>query len=110
MVEYYCGTLDRFRASCLATGLMKGSAPSTQMPRSKLNQNKKASGILLSGTCLGLLHIGMQGRELPPNILILLADQWRAQACGYAGDPKVKTPPPDGLSRPSANFLNAISS
>lgn len=26
------------------------------------------------------------------NILFVFADQWRAQAFGYAGDPNVKTP------------------
>ena len=46
----------------------------------------------------------------PPNILILLADQWRAQAFGYAGDPNVHTPRIDALSRESVNLRNAISS
>lgn len=27
-----------------------------------------------------------------PNIIFVLADQWRAQAVGYAGNPDVKTP------------------
>jgi arylsulfatase A-like enzyme len=45
-----------------------------------------------------------------PNILILLADQWRAQAVGYAGDPNVKTPNLDRLAAFSANFQNMVSS
>lgn len=44
-----------------------------------------------------------------PNILILLADQWRAQAVGYAGDPNVKTPNIDSLAAMSANFQYAVS-
>ena len=27
-----------------------------------------------------------------PNVLIILTDQWRAQATGYAGDPNIQTP------------------
>jgi arylsulfatase A-like enzyme len=45
-----------------------------------------------------------------PNIVILLADQWRAQAFGYAGDPNVKTPNLDRLERQSIRFANAVSS
>jgi arylsulfatase A-like enzyme len=44
-----------------------------------------------------------------PNIVILLADQWRAQATGYAGDPNVKTPHLDRLAKESVNFRNAVS-
>jgi len=45
-----------------------------------------------------------------PNVLILIADQWRAQAFGYAGDPNVKTPHLDALEQESVNFTHAISS
>jgi arylsulfatase A-like enzyme len=44
-----------------------------------------------------------------PNIVILLADQWRAQALGYAGDPNVRTPNLDRLAQRSVNFTHAIS-
>lgn len=44
-----------------------------------------------------------------PNILLLLADQWRAQATGYAGDPNVRTPHLDRLERESVNFTQAVS-
>jgi len=44
-----------------------------------------------------------------PNIVILLADQWRASATGYAGDPNVKTPNLDRLAEQSLNFANAVS-
>ncbi|MDB6028271.1 MAG: arylsulfatase, partial [Verrucomicrobiales bacterium] len=46
----------------------------------------------------------------PPNVLILVADQWRAQSFGYAGDPNVQTPHIDSLAHESANFKNAIAS
>jgi len=44
-----------------------------------------------------------------PNIVYLLADQWRASATGYAGDPNVRTPNLDRLAAESLNFRNAVS-
>lgn len=44
-----------------------------------------------------------------PNIVILLADQWRASAIGYAGDGNVKTPALDRLAREGIWFRNAVS-
>jgi arylsulfatase A-like enzyme len=44
-----------------------------------------------------------------PNLVLLLADQWRAQAAGYAGNPDVITPNLDRLAKESANFTNAVS-
>src|SRR5690348_1026878 len=44
-----------------------------------------------------------------PNVLIVLADQWRAQAFGFAGDPNVKTPNLDRLAEESVRFINAVS-
>ena len=44
-----------------------------------------------------------------PNIVFVFADQWRAQATGYAGDPNAKTPHLDKLAKSSVNFTNAVS-
>ena len=44
-----------------------------------------------------------------PNILFIIADQWRAQAFGFAGDPNVQTPHLDALQCQSLNCVNAIS-
>ncbi|MEI8376884.1 MAG: sulfatase-like hydrolase/transferase, partial [Planctomycetota bacterium] len=44
-----------------------------------------------------------------PNIVILLADQWRAMATGYAGDPNVKTPALDRFAAEGIWFRNAVS-
>jgi arylsulfatase A-like enzyme len=44
-----------------------------------------------------------------PNIVFLLADQWRAKATGYQGDPNVQTPNLDRLARQSLDFRNAVS-
>jgi arylsulfatase A-like enzyme len=45
-----------------------------------------------------------------PNVLFILADQWRAQALGHAGDPNVQTPHLDMLQREGIRFINAVSS
>ncbi len=43
------------------------------------------------------------------NLLFVFADQWRAQAFGYAGDPNVSTPNLDAFAAASLNFPNAVS-
>ncbi len=57
-----------------------------------------------------LMSCKAQRKTNRPNILILLADQFRGQAVGYAGDPNVKTPNLDRLAAMSANFQNVVSS
>jgi len=44
-----------------------------------------------------------------PNILVVIADQWRFCSTGYAGDPNVKTPNLDKLAALSVNVVNAVS-
>ncbi|MHC4535233.1 MAG: sulfatase family protein [Planctomycetota bacterium] len=44
-----------------------------------------------------------------PNLVFIFADQWRAQATGYAGDPNAQTPYLDNLAKESINFTNAVS-
>lgn len=44
----------------------------------------------------------------PPNVVYVFADQWRADALGYAGDPNVKTPRIDALARESFDFTHAV--
>jgi len=44
-----------------------------------------------------------------PNLLFVFGDQWRAQACGYAGDPNVRTPNIDAFAAQSVNLRNAVS-
>ena len=45
-----------------------------------------------------------------PNIVYVLADQLRRQSCGYAGDPRAKTPHIDQLATESVDFSNAVTS
>jgi arylsulfatase A-like enzyme len=44
-----------------------------------------------------------------PNVIVVLADQWRSSAFGFAGDPNVKTPHLDQLARESVNCANTVS-
>ncbi len=48
------------------------------------------------------------GVAAKPNVIFVLADQWRAQATGYAGDPNVKTPNLDRLATQGINMANAL--
>ncbi|MDP3070069.1 MAG: sulfatase-like hydrolase/transferase [Opitutaceae bacterium] len=43
-----------------------------------------------------------------PNILWIVTTQWRAQATGYAGDPKARTPVLDALAAESVNYTQAV--
>ncbi len=45
-----------------------------------------------------------------PNVLLVIADQWRAQSCGYAGCADVQTPHLDKFASESCNLSHAISS
>lgn len=46
----------------------------------------------------------------PPDMIWLVTTQWRAQACGYAGDPNARTPALDALASASAtiNYAQAV--
>lgn len=44
-----------------------------------------------------------------PNVVFFLADEWRGQALGYAGDPNAKTPTLDALAAESVNCATCIS-
>jgi arylsulfatase A-like enzyme len=43
-----------------------------------------------------------------PNILWIVTTQWRAQACGYAGDPGARTPCLDALAAQGVNYAQAV--
>jgi len=43
-----------------------------------------------------------------PNILFVFADQWRAQATGFTGDPNARTPNLDAFAAESVNFTTAV--
>lgn len=43
-----------------------------------------------------------------PNILWIVTTQWRAQACGYAGDANARTPHLDALASRAVNYAQAV--
>lgn len=44
-----------------------------------------------------------------PNVLLVIADEWRAQAFRYRGDPNAPTGALDGFALQSVDFRNAVS-
>lgn len=59
------------------------------------------------------MWVSSSGAQEPPrkkpNLVYVFADQWRAEATGYAGNPDVKTPHLDRLASQSVNLCNAVS-
>jgi len=53
---------------------------------------------------MGFVHMNDR-----PNLVYIFADQWRAQAAGFAGNSQVKTPVMDRFAERSFQFTNAIS-
>ena len=50
-----------------------------------------------------------EARRSRPNVVFLLADQWRAQALGYAGDVNARTPCLDRLAAQGVVLTTAVS-
>jgi len=66
------------------------------------------TGLQLTG-CSTAPHAASKYRGPKPNLVFIMADQWRAQATGYTGNPDVSTPNLDRLAEESVNFANAVS-
>ena len=69
----------------------------------------KRAGIVFGVAMLSLAHAAAEPAK--PNLVFVFADQWRAQATGYAGDPNLqgKTPNLDRLAEQSVNLVNIVS-
>ncbi len=67
------------------------------------------AGVLIQLAGCRTKERGKENVPVRPNLIIVFADQWRAQAMGYAGNPDVKTPNIDQLARESVNCYQAIS-
>ena len=59
-----------------------------------------------------ILAMGIQAQEKQPspNLIFIMADQWRGDALGCQGKEAVKTPHLDQLASEGVNFTNAVSS
>ena len=71
----------------------------------------QATSLSAAGLWLGTFtkHNSAADKAHRPNVVFVFADQWRAQATGYAGDPNARTPHLDALARQSINFRTAVS-
>lgn len=58
---------------------------------------------------LSIFIFGCDSDIKKPNIVYVFADQWRAEALGFNGNPNVITPNLDKLASEGVNFTNAIS-
>jgi arylsulfatase A-like enzyme len=65
--------------------------------------------VLIAATMAFAVALPPVAHAARPNILFVIADQWRACSTGYAGDPNVKTPNLDKLAGRSVDFTYAIS-
>ena len=70
-----------------------------------------AASVLLGSSVAGCAGAGFPGAKSArkPNVVYIFADQWRAQATGYSGDPNAQTACLDNLAKESINFTNAVS-
>ena len=65
--------------------------------------------LMITALCLAMAEARAGAKEgEKPNVVFITADQWRAQAFGFAGDPNAKTPNIDQLERESVNFTQAV--
>jgi len=79
------------------------------MPHNEVTRrNLLKAGVALS-VAGGLSAGRAQRRSHRPNVVFVFADQWRADATGYAGNPDVRTPHLDKLAAESVNFTTAVS-
>jgi len=76
------------------------------MNRRRFLEHASLSASLLAASCTTSPRRNVSRK---PNVLFILADQWRAQATGYAGDPNAVTPHLDRLAARSVNMDNAVS-
>ncbi len=71
----------------------------------KIQLNKSIGFVLV-----GALASSVSGQtRKAPNVVFILADEWRAQDVGYNGNKDVLTPNLDRLAGKSVNFTNTIS-
>lgn len=72
----------------------------------KINFNRSTAFVIL-GTLSASAVTGQIRKS--PNVVFVLADEWRAQDAGFNGNKDVETPNLDRLAREAINFTNTIS-
>ena len=76
---------------------------------SRPTRRRLTQGILATPTLAALAGAASAQARRRPNVLWVMADEWRAQAFGYAGDPNAHTPAFDRFAAESLNFEQAVS-
>jgi arylsulfatase A-like enzyme len=81
--------------------------------------NRHMCGIILAGLIVNAASMAQsapattapasRAARVRPNVVFLLADQWRAQALGFAGDPNARTPNLDRLASQSVMLTTSVS-
>ncbi len=69
---------------------------------------EKVALLFLCLACSGVKNQTAIPEEQKPNLVFILADQWRFEAVGYMGNPDVITPNLDKLAAESLIFENAV--
>jgi len=77
--------------------------------RQFLKATGAAAGLVMWPGALGREVEAARSDSSRPNVLFVLADQWRAQALHCAGDPNIKTPHIDELARRGVRFTHCYS-
>lgn len=70
---------------------------------------KVIKNVVITMVTILLLSIGIASGKTKPNVIFILADQWRALALGYTGNEMVQTPQLDQFAKEAVNFKNAVS-
>lgn len=63
----------------------------------------------LTSLSIAALGCASPPKDRRPNVLLVMADQWRGQSMGYEGDLNAETPSFDRFARESVNFDQAVS-
>lgn len=72
--------------------------------------NKLTVAVALAATALPTTTLISAEKDKSPNLIIIMADQWRGEALGYKGIEPVKTPNLDRLASEGVTLNQAISS
>ena len=79
-------------------------------PSGQLTLSTSRRDFMSGALAFGLSPKPATKKDLRPNVLYVLCDEWRAQATGDAGDPNVRTRTLDRFAQASVNLSQTISS
>jgi arylsulfatase A-like enzyme len=75
------------------------------MPATLLKLTRGVAAVAVAGW----MSVAWGETSPKPNLVFVMADQLRYQSCGFAGDPKARTPHLDAFAKEGVIFRNAIS-